>query len=55
MLIIFPSLVNGIESEEKRKDFDVKCHIFYAARVVDVVDGKDKWSGHKVSLLEDQR
>ena len=44
MILLFPTLID-FESKEDRKNFDVSCHMFYTRRVLDVKDGKPKWSG----------
>lgn len=49
MCLIFPELIeiSPEEGEHKRRRdvFDVDCHIFYSRRILDVLDGKPKWSG----------
>jgi len=44
MCMVFPELIN-FDPGEGRKIFDVKNHLFYPDRVIDIVDGKPKWSG----------
>ncbi|KAL6721699.1 hypothetical protein ACLMJK_000803 [Lecanora helva] len=44
MILLFPTLINFKDPEE-RKNFDVSCHMFYPRRVLDINDGKPKWSG----------
>ncbi|KAI2603707.1 Mss4-like protein [Hypoxylon sp. NC1633] len=44
MVLLFPGLVTFSDAAHK-KVFDPQCHIFYSQRVVDVHDGKPKWSG----------
>ncbi|THC89258.1 hypothetical protein EYZ11_011291 [Aspergillus tanneri] len=46
MCLIFPSSIEYGEDYEKwRNAFEVDCHICYTTRVVDLPDGKPKWSG----------
>lgn len=46
MIMLFPSLVNGIRTAEARAKWKVQCHMFYAHRVVDFKgDGILKWAG----------
>lgn len=45
MVLLFPTLVEGIETQEGRGAFKAGCHIFYGERVVDVRDGLRKWEG----------
>ena len=44
MILLFPTLVH-FKSKEERKKFEPTCHMFYPQRVVDVPDGKTKWTG----------
>ncbi|KAL0934846.1 uncharacterized protein CTRU02_209437 [Colletotrichum truncatum] len=44
MVLLFPGLLH-FDGKEKRERFDVQMHIFYGQRVVDMPDGKPKWSG----------
>ncbi|KAI4214244.1 MAG: hypothetical protein LQ351_003329 [Letrouitia transgressa] len=44
MILLFPSLID-FESEHDRKNFAARCHMFYGRRVVDINDGKPKWTG----------
>ncbi|UNI16939.1 hypothetical protein JDV02_003321 [Purpureocillium takamizusanense] len=44
MVLLFPTLLR-FETKEQRRKFDVKCHIFYPQRVVNIPDGKPKWAG----------
>ncbi|KAK1512536.1 uncharacterized protein CCOS01_14776 [Colletotrichum costaricense] len=55
MVLLFPGLLH-FDGEEKRKKFDVQKHIFYGQRVVDLPDGKPKWSGldEKSELMEEE-
>ncbi|KAI1446922.1 Mss4-like protein [Annulohypoxylon stygium] len=43
MVLMFPGIVEFGDAERK-KLFDPQCHIFYSQRVVDIHDGKPKWS-----------
>ncbi|MCJ1461968.1 hypothetical protein MMC07_000568 [Pseudocyphellaria aurata] len=54
MILLFPTLIN-FKSEEDRKNFEPTCHMFYNRRVVDIPDGKPKWTGlnEKSELIED--
>lgn len=53
MILLFPTLIN-FKSPEDRKNFDPSCHMFYTRRVLDINDGKPKWSGiNKESELID--
>ncbi|CRG87496.1 hypothetical protein PISL3812_04514 [Talaromyces islandicus] len=49
MCLIFPELIDLGETEEehltRRKVFEIDCHIFYSRRIIEVMDGKTKWSG----------
>jgi len=49
MCLVFPTLISEVKTDrEAFNDFQPSCHIFYGSRVVDVNDGRPKWSGHKV-------
>lgn len=54
MILLFPSLIKFKNKEEKTR-FDPTCHMFYEQRLVDIPDGKPKWSGMSGSseLIED--
>jgi len=54
MILLFPTLIK-FKSAEERKCFDISCHMFYSQRVVDIPDGKPKWTGmnDKSDLIED--
>ncbi|KAJ6437120.1 C6 transcription factor [Purpureocillium lavendulum] len=54
MLLISPSLLT-LDTEQLRKNFDVRQHLFYSRRVSDIADGKPKWAGlnGKSELLEE--
>ena len=45
MILLFPTLIDGINTPEGRKAFKPACHMFYPQRVCDVKDGLDKWAG----------
>jgi hypothetical protein len=46
MIMLFPTLVDGINTQRGREAFKVQSHIFYSQRVLDFVgDGAVKWSG----------
>ncbi|KAI1640563.1 glutathione-dependent formaldehyde-activating, GFA [Biscogniauxia mediterranea] len=44
MVLMFPAIIEFGDAEHK-KYFDPQCHIFYSQRVVDLPDGKPKWTG----------
>jgi len=54
MILLFPSLIKFNNDEEKRR-FEPTCHMFYSQRVVDIQDGKPKWTGANDTsdLIED--
>lgn len=43
MILLFPGLVEGINTPEGREAFRPQAHMFYSRRVLDVRDGVDKW------------
>lgn len=46
MILLFPTLIEGINTPQGRKAFEAKCHMFYPQRVVDFTgDGKTKYAG----------
>ncbi|KAI9148071.1 hypothetical protein HJFPF1_11893 [Paramyrothecium foliicola] len=46
MILLFPTLIEGINTEKGREAFKAECHMFYSQRVVDFHgDGAEKWSG----------
>jgi hypothetical protein len=46
MLLVMPTLLEGINSKEGREAFKSECHMFYQQRVVDFRgDGVKKWKG----------
>ncbi|KAI4250265.1 MAG: hypothetical protein LQ352_005401 [Teloschistes flavicans] len=54
MILLFPTLID-FKTPEDRKNFDISCHMFYPRRVLDIPDGKPKWSGinNSSDLIED--
>ncbi|WZH47350.1 Mss4-like protein [Fusarium acuminatum] len=54
MILLFPTLLN-LDTPQLRENFQPQCHIFYASRVVDIPDGKDKWTklDEKSELMKD--
>lgn len=47
MWLAFPPLFDFGASPAVPHSFRPTCHIFYAARVMDIDDGLPKWAGHK--------
>ncbi|KAI9794507.1 MAG: hypothetical protein M1833_000367 [Piccolia ochrophora] len=45
MILLYPTLLHFNGNKETIKKFEPKCHMFYSQRVVDIPDGKPKWSG----------
>ena len=46
MILLFPTLIDGINTKKAREIFKPTCHMFYPQRVVDFPnDGLVKWSG----------
>jgi hypothetical protein len=45
MILLFPTLIEGINTPEGREAFKPACHIFYPQRVCDIKDRLDKWAG----------
>lgn len=45
MILLFPTLIEGINTKEGREAFKPQCHMFYPQRVVDIKDGLAKWAG----------
>jgi hypothetical protein len=43
MILLFPTLIEGINGPEAREAFKPTCHMFYSRRVVDIKDGIPKW------------
>lgn len=44
MILLFPTLID-FKNAAERKKFAPQCHMFYPQRVVDIPDGKTKWTG----------
>jgi len=44
MILLFPSLVH-LKTEQDKKNFKPRLHMFYEQRVMDIPDGLPKWSG----------
>ena len=47
MWLAFPTLFDFDVPARVPDAFRPTCHIFYSMRVIDVIDGLPKWSGHK--------
>lgn len=45
MILLFPTLIEGINTPKGREAFKVKSHMFYQQRVVDIKDGVPKFKG----------
>lgn len=45
MILLFPTLIEGINTDEGREAFKAQCHMFYPERVVDIRDGLPKFQG----------
>lgn len=46
MILLFPTLIEGISTPKARRAFEAKCHMFYGQRVVDFKgDGATKFAG----------
>ncbi|KAF5017582.1 hypothetical protein F66182_10472 [Fusarium sp. NRRL 66182] len=43
MILVFPTLLN-LDTPQLRENFQPQSHIFYPSRVVDIPDGKPKWT-----------
>lgn len=57
MILLFPTLIDGIHEPKAREIFKAKCHMFYQQRVVDFKgDGVDKFKGleNKSAKLDDE-
>ncbi|KAL8729149.1 MAG: hypothetical protein Q9181_005095 [Wetmoreana brouardii] len=54
MILLFPTLID-FKDPADRKNFDISCHMFYPRRVLDIPDGKPKWTGinDQSDLIED--
>ncbi|KAK4653389.1 hypothetical protein QC762_507250 [Podospora pseudocomata] len=44
MILLFPTLIEGINTKKGREAFAAQCHMFYPQRVVDIKDGLPKFS-----------
>ena len=57
MWLAFPTLFDFGDPPRVPEAFRPTCHIFYGMRVIDVMDGLPKWSGHKdrSTLLPERR
>ncbi|KAL1297771.1 hypothetical protein AAFC00_006308 [Neodothiora populina] len=44
MILLFPSLIH-LKTDEDKKNFKPRCHMFYNQRVMDIPDGLPKWTG----------
>lgn len=56
MILLFPTLINGINEGNARDVFKPTCHMFYNQRVVDFNgDGVVKWTGldNQSDLIDD--
>ena len=56
MILLFPTLIEGINTREGKEAFKPTCHMFYPQRVTDFPnDGVVKWSGldNNSDLLDD--
>ncbi|KAI4183838.1 MAG: hypothetical protein L6R41_005161 [Letrouitia leprolyta] len=53
--INFTEGVHDLGCPEERKNFEISCHMFYPRRVLDIPDGKPKWTGinGQSDLIED--
>ena len=47
MWLAFPVLFDFNTPSLVPEAFKPTCHIFYSMRVMEIVDGLPKWSGHK--------
>ncbi len=45
MILLFPTLIEGINTDEGRQAFKAQCHMFYPQRVVDIKDRLPKFKG----------
>lgn len=56
MILLFPTLIEGINEGDAREAFKPTCHMFYTQRVVDFNgDGIVKWKGldNQSDLVDD--
>ncbi|PYI01137.1 hypothetical protein BO78DRAFT_401536 [Aspergillus sclerotiicarbonarius CBS 121057] len=57
--LLFPQALESADDDENRthwrEAFEIDCHIFYGQRVLEIPDGKPKWSGldGQSDLLDD--
>jgi len=42
--LLFPTLID-FKNDADKKNFEPTCHMFYPRRVLDINDGKPKWTG----------
>jgi hypothetical protein len=57
MILLFPTLIEGINTPEAREAFKATCHMFYPQRVVDFKgDERVKWSklDNQSDILDDE-
>jgi hypothetical protein len=57
MILLFPTLIEGINTKKAREAFRATCHMFYPQRVVDFQrDGRIKWKGldNNSDILDDE-
>lgn len=57
MILLFPTLIEGIMEPKAREAFKPSCHMFYPQRVVDFKDdGVVKWQGldNQSDCLDDE-
>lgn len=45
MILVFPTLIEGIHTQKGRVAFAVQSHMFYPRRVVELRDGLPKYMG----------
>jgi len=44
MILLYPTLIK-FKSQQDKDNFAPSCHMFYSRRVIDINDGKPKWTG----------
>ncbi|KAK0714159.1 Mss4-like protein [Lasiosphaeria miniovina] len=56
MILLFPTLVEGINTDKGRQAFKAQTHMFYPQRVVDIKDGLPKFKGlsDKSPLIDEE-
>ena len=57
MILLFPTLIEGINTDKAREAFRATCHMFYPQRVVDFEgDGRVKWEkiDNQSNILDDE-